>query len=408
MFYIDKEFISAEKAEAADRWFSALPWLKDAHSLRVAVCTEKVEDWLLYCLFMKKRGGSVVPLHSSMTEEGARAAAKKTNSHILIYKSFIAPIISERLDREKVGVLVQMSSGTTGEPKVIERTWHSIEEELEQYAAIFPLASSTPSIVACPTTHSYGLICGFFATLKRQAIPVVITNHHPKAILSAVKKWDKALIYAAPALIYPLAQLSKEKLFAVMISGNLMPAKWFNHVKKAVTHLLQQYGCSEAGCVALHPSPERPDAMGFALPHVRMEAGTENEPGEIILHKKDQTIYTKDLGTLTQTGELRYAARMDDMINVSGMKVFPKEVEDILLENSLVQEAIVYKKEDRWTGEKVCVQLVGSKEQEEELKRYCKTRLIPYQIPVEWHFVSAIAVMPNGKISRKRLGEMTG
>jgi len=404
MFYINDRFHSKGDADQFEQQLMNLSWINSPENLRVAVCVENVEEWLFFCLFMKKAGGSVVPIHASMKEEGARKMAERTNSHVLIYHSWTEPVFMNRTNPEEEGVLIQMSSGTTGEPKVIARTWLSIDEELTNYVDIFPLVQSTPTIVACPITHSYGLLCGVFATMERGAMPIIVTSMNPKTIISAACKWDKSLIYAAPALVYMVAQLIKEPLFAVMISGTLMPTRWFEVVKRKVTHLLQQYGCSEAGCVTLHPAVSAPQSVGYPLPHVEIRAGTKDNPAEIVIVKRDQVIHTKDLGYVSDLGELMYVARLDDMINVAGMNVYPQEIEDILLEMEVVKEAIVYKKEDKWTGERVCVQLVASSEAKEEVKSWCQSKLLPYQIPVEWHFVASIPTLPNGKISRKQLG----
>ena len=86
------------------------------------------------------------------------------------------------------GVLVQMSSGTTGTPKCIERTWSSVEEEIESYVKTLPVDSLANSVVACPVTHSYGFICGVLACIRRGAKPVIITNSNPKYILKKAKR----------------------------------------------------------------------------------------------------------------------------------------------------------------------------------------------------------------------------
>ena len=105
----------------------------------------------------------------------------------------------------------------------------------------------------------------------------------------------------------------------------------------------------------------------------------------------------------TSTGELLFLSRLDEMINVSGLSVYPADVEDVLLRHDAVEEAVVFKRTDRLQGERVCVQVVSSAT-EDALRTYCREQLAPHQCPSDWTFVPVIEKLPNGKISRVRLG----
>lgn len=271
--------------------------------------------------------------------------ANKAGSHFLLYENIHLPIHLSQQINEKEGVLVQMSSGTTGDPKCIERTWESIEKELESYVSVLPADNQTTSVVACPTTHSYGLICGVMACIRRGAEPVILTNMNPKYVLKKLKEHPKHILYGAPALLHTLTRLIRDgqRFDAVMTSGTLMPAGWMEALKKASNRVLQQYGCSEAGCVAIHPDVCDTREMGYPLPHVKVEAGSIQNPGEILIHDSEKTIYTKDLGYI-ENGVLSFLARMDDTINVAGLNVYPQEVEDVLMGEPRIIEAVVYKK----------------------------------------------------------------
>ena len=100
---------------------------------------------------------------------------------------------------------------------------------------------------------------------------------------------------------------------------------------------------------------------------------------------------------------------MDDMINVAGLNVYPQEVEEVILKAPNIQEVIAYKKPDTFAGERVCVQFVASAFVEESsLREWCVKQLASHQVPVEYTQVEKIPTLPNGKISRKLVGEMMG
>jgi 3,4-dihydroxybenzoate---[aryl-carrier protein] ligase len=407
MFFVNDQYYTLDDLEKQYTVFENTPYLKECGNRRLAVCMPDAFQWLALCLYICSKGGSIVPIHPSIPKEGAVRMAFSAGSHILLFGNIDTPIHLSQQRNAQEGVLVQMSSGTTGAPKCIERSWESIEEELESYVSVLPADHMTPSIVACPVTHSYGLICGVFACMRRGAEPVILTNMNPKYVLKKLKEHPKHILYAAPALLHTLISLNRDgqRFDGVMTSGTLMPSGWLEGLKKVSNTVLQQYGCSEAGCVALNPDMKSPREMGYPLPHVKVDAGDLHNPGEIIIHTSAGSIHTKDLGFM-ENGLLSFLARMDDTINVAGLNVYPQEVEDVLMAEPRIEEAVVFKKIHPLSGERVCAQYVCSGHiEEQELREWCSKHLAPYQIPMELNQVEEIEKLPNGKVSRKKLGE---
>lgn len=406
MFYVNDQFYTIEDIENQYEIYDSLPQLKECNNLRIAICTDDTFQYITLCLYIRQKGGSVVPIHVATPKEGAIRFASSAGSHLLLFRSINCFIELSNHFNNQEGVLVQMSSGTTGAPKCIERTWSSVEEEIASYVKALPVDSTTHSIVACPVTHSYGLICGVLACIRRGAIPVIITNSNPKYVLKKLKEHPKHILYAAPALLYTLSRLLpvNQQFDRVMTSGTVMPQNWLTSLREKSNQVLQQYGCSESGCVAIHPNVEAAQEMGYPLSHLKVTAGDKQTPGEIIIESSTQTIYTKDLGYI-ENNVLSFLARMDDTINVAGLNVYPQEVENVLMDYPKVIEAVVYKKQNSLAGERVCVQYVAIEPIEEnELREWCQQFLAPHQIPMEFTFVHEIEKLPNGKISRKQLG----
>lgn len=406
MFYVNDQFYTVEDIEKQFDIYERLPHLKECNNRRLAICTDDSFQYIALCLYIREKGGSVVPIHPATPKEGAKRIAATAGSHLLLFQSIDDFIELSNLYNNQEGVLVQMSSGTTGAPKCIERTWSSVDEEIESYVKTLPVDSSTNSIVACPVTHSYGFICGVLACIKRGAIPVIITNNNPKYLLKKLKEYPKHILYGAPALLYTLSRLLPidQQFDRVMTSGTLMPHSWLTTLREKSNQVLQQYGCSETGCVAIHPNVEDPKEMGYPLPHVKVMVGDKQTPSEIIIETSTQTIYTKDLGYL-ENNILSFLARIDDTINVAGLNVYPQDVENVLMDEPRIVEAVVYKKQDNLSGERVCALYVSTEPINHiELREWCRKFLAPHQIPMEFMFVHEIEKLPNGKISRKKLG----
>lgn len=104
---------------------------------------------------------------------------------------------------------------------------------------------------------------------------------------------------------------------------------------------------------------------------------------------------------------MRFLGRDSELINVGGQKVFPAEVEEILLECELVQEAVVYGQRHTITGKIVCadVQLRDSIDETEArraIKRFCAERLEPFKVPVKIQFVQG--GLCSDRLKRLRIG----
>ena len=107
---------------------------------------------------------------------------------------------------------------------------------------------------------------------------------------------------------------------------------------------------------------------------------------------------------------MQFLGRDSELINVGGQKVFPAEVEAVLLESELVEEAVVYGQKNPITGKIVCadVQLRGEVDEAEArraIKRFCAERMESFKVPVKIQFVQAGLHNDRGK--RQRVGRGT-
>ncbi|MEK1867985.1 MAG: acyl-CoA synthetase, partial [Ensifer adhaerens] len=149
----DEAYFSARSAELA-----AEIGLGAQDTGRYAVCFSETVDWLALFFAIRKAGASVLPIHPGTPYPAARKLAIGAGCDRLFYNSLTAEVLepSDLLSAE--GTLLQMSSGTTGAPKCVARNWTEIDAEIESYVATFREPGDMTPVVACPTTHSYGLI----------------------------------------------------------------------------------------------------------------------------------------------------------------------------------------------------------------------------------------------------------
>jgi acyl-CoA synthetase (AMP-forming)/AMP-acid ligase II len=399
----DKAYFEKRSAE-----LTALTGL--SQSARFAVCFADAVDWLALFFAIRQAGASVLPIHPGTPYSAARKLAVQAGCDRLFYNSFTGEALPEASVTGGEGELLQMSSGTTGAPKLIARTWRNIETEIASYVQAFTASAEMTPIVACPTTHSYGLICGLLVGLHRGVTPVVVDTGNPKYLLKVMRETERPVLYSSPAILHMLAQLlpAGERLHAAMTSGTLLPEPWFARIREKCDNLFQQYGCSEAGCVAINPDLTAASDMGYVLPHVTADTGRDLETAaDIVIHKADgQQIHTRDLGYVRADGMLVFVSRMDDMINVAGLNVYPKDVEDAVTAMPGITDAVAFRKSDRFAGERVA--LLFSAENPVSsgaLREWLSQQLATHQLPSEMIQVSDIPRQANGKISRRDVAE---
>jgi long-chain acyl-CoA synthetase len=199
------------------------------------------------------------------------------------------------------------------------------------------------------------------------------------------------------------------------------------------TELVEGYGLTEASPVVCinpvrHP---RLGTVGLPVPStevaIRDDHGNDlpvGEAGEICVrgpqvmqgywHRHDESklvltedgwLHTGDIGAFDADGYLKILDRKKDMVNVSGFKVFPNEVEDVIAQHLGVLEAAVIGVADEHTGQAVKLFVVrrDPELQAEELTRYSRERLAAYKVPKLIEFVDSLPKSNIGKIIRKDL-----
>jgi acyl-coenzyme A synthetase/AMP-(fatty) acid ligase len=406
----DTVFDRAFFRDASDRVAAAAQFDKRAGD-RFAVCFSEAQDWLTFFFAARAAGASVLPLHPSTPYAAARRQAETAKCNWLFYNRLEGePICEDRA--EASGQLLQMSSGTIGEPKCIARAWSDIDDEIESYTSAFVEPGDMTPLIACPTTHSYGLICGILVALKRGQTPAILDTGNPKFLLRKLRETDRPYLLSSPAILHTLARLlpADEQIHATMTSGTLLPEPWFTQIRRKSRHLFQQYGCSEAGCIAINPDVQAANEIGYVLPRFSLRhAGTAGNPQEIAVEREGKVVETRDLGYRRDDGMLVFLSRLDDLINVSGLNVYPKEVEDVVMAFDGIGDAVVFRKQDAFVGERVA--LLFSADQAIDLPRlreWCAERLAPHQMPTEVVQVERIPRQANGKISRREVAARYG
>ena len=340
------------------------------------------------------------------------------------------------------------TSGTTGLPKGAMNTHGNVAFTAQVYRDWMALPEHAGVLGIAPLFHITGLI-GHIALSFLLAGPLTLAyRFEPGVILDAIAEHrPKFTVGAITALIalmnHPSATGSSLESLDVIYSGGapIAPAVVEQFEKKFGRYIRNAYGLTETTSPStVTPRDKRgpvdPDfgALTVGVPTFNTEirivdVGTgqplkAGESGEIVIRGpqvvpgywnkpkesseaiRDGWLHTGDIGVLDDEGWLYLVDRKKDMINASGYKVWPREVEDVLYTHPAVREAAVVGVPDEYRGEsvKAVVSLKpGASATADEIVDFCKERMAAYKYPRIVEFLPELPKTVTGKILRREL-----
>ncbi len=347
--------------------------------------------------------------------------------------------------------LILFSGGTTGTPKGVVGTHHSMVITALQYAAWFggQIESYKDVLMAClPLFHVYATYGVMSTAIVCHVTLSLVPNPRDREDLIATIQHDKPTFFpAVPALYISLLEHPKVKAGKVdfksmkfCVSG---AAPLLADTKKRFEDLtggriVEGYAMTEAtmaSCVTPYLGKWKEGSTGMPLPDViarigdletgegDLPAGTEgeivikapqlmvgywNKPEETKEMLRDGWLYTGDIGYIDEDGYLFITSRKKDLIKPSGFQVWPREVEEVIAAHPDVAEACVAGIPDPKQGEAVkawVVMQAGKTATAEQIQAWCKDKLVAYKIPKFVEFRSELPKTMVGKVLRRVLVE---
>ncbi|MDF2670896.1 MAG: hypothetical protein K0R67_3202 [Paenibacillus sp.] len=397
--------------EALNQTYQSLDYLAQVENKTYAICFHDPIYTISLVQYFRKNAGSLLLIHGETPLETAVTLAVDAECAALLFgdpKHYIPLSGSLEEEQGREPGICQYSSGTTGAAKLIHRSWSEIQTELDAYNQALEYGETLNPIILAPVSHSYGLLSGVLSALERGSEPVIIRNTNPKFALGIIQATPRHLVYGIPLLFQALSGFTQRSIrfHRFISSGAPMPDSLYRKLSGMTDCMLQQYGCSEVGCISLSNQMEAHSDLGRPLKHIRLRAGNDAASAlEILISLGDRTIHTQDLGFISGTGSLRFVARMDDVINVAGLKVYPLEVEQRIERLEGVQEVVVYRGKHPVIGEMVKAKIVAANPSITEalVREWCVQGLPPYKIPQQIELTAQIKKPASGKISRRLL-----
>ncbi|SHN48157.1 class I adenylate-forming enzyme family protein [Cryptosporangium aurantiacum] len=334
------------------------------------------------------------------------------------------------------------TGGTTGRAKGVMLSHRGLWESGRGIDLVARTTTVTRSLLPLPLSHAYGLIVAIGGLhTDRQQVAVLQRWFDPVGWLQLVQEHKLETSPVVPAMLQlllgqPLAEYDLSSLQSFGSGGATLPPAVREEAERVFgVTILEGYGCTEASAVvsAETMTATRPGSVGKPLPHAEVAIldpdgkpapegeicvrgpgvmlGYWNDPELTAQTVRDGWLHTGDVGRLDEDGFLYVVDRMKDLIIRGGFNVFPRDVEDILLQHPAVQVAACVGKPDVESGEEVVavVQLVpGGSATGAELVEFAKARMAKYKYPREVHVVDAVPLTSVGKLNRKAVRDLVG
>ncbi|WP_326948004.1 AMP-binding protein [Amycolatopsis sp. NBC_01307] len=343
--------------------------------------------------------------------------------------------------------LISYTSGTSGTPKGATNTHGNLGTNAAALGSFSGLPAGTTLFGLAPLFHITGMVCEVGSAIDIEGTLSLAYRFEAGVVLDAFLEHEPSYT-VGPSTAYMALMahpsFSREHFasFALLYSGGaaLPPAVVEAFRAKTGHYIHNGYGLTEttAGCVVVPGDLEAPIdpasgtiSIGLPVPDtiVRIlgESGEElpfGQAGEIAVegpmvvsgywNRRDATaesipggrLLTGDIGFMDERGWVYVVDRKKDMINASGFKVWPREVEDVLYTHPAVREAAVVGIADDYRGETVKAYISpapGVTADPAELVAWCKERLAAYKYPRTIVVLDELPKTTSGKILRREL-----
>jgi len=351
-----------------------------------------------------------------------------------IFKDSTPKEVTE-LDEDQDVALYLYTSGSTSKIKCVPVTWRQLDFFPQDLITIWSINPQDRGLSLLPMSHISGPIV--INLIMATGGGYVMTNRfRPDQIAQLVREYRVTWTHTVPSIgrmILRAAQTigGMDTLRLVALMGTTVPPVLFEQLMKVFPKaaVVQGYGLTETSPLLTLQRPNWPrekiTSIGKALPGVEIRIVDEKgqdvpdgQPGEIIVRGprvfrgyvgneelnrrvfRDGWFHTGDVGMRDAEGYYFHLGRLDDVIITGGLKVYPGEIENELLQHPVVSECVVYGEEEPSRGKVVVADIVtrgGVKMDPAELREFLSSRLATYKIPRIFRQVESLAYTPVGK-----------
>jgi fatty-acyl-CoA synthase len=350
--------------------------------------------------------------------------------------------IEERLDYHDP-INIQFTSGTTGSPKAAVLSHSNLLNVALSTAQRLEMASESVICLPLPLYHVFPMALGSVLALSLGATVVLPGPlFEATAVLEAIQSEKCTSLYGVPTMFAVLIQHPHLKAYdlsslkSAISGGATLPSEIMRKLTSelGVTTVVNGYGMTECSSSILVSSPQDPEELRLETlgrPIANVEVKVVDPSGETLpvgragelcargvgtmlgyweddLATRDTIdpegwLHTGDLGTMDANGCGRIVGRLKEVVIRGGENIFPREVEEYLVQHPKIESAHVVGVPDEKYGEELCacVRLHSAETAtSEEIRSFCENRISHFKIPKYVRFVESFPMTSTGKVQK--------
>lgn len=336
-------------------------------------------------------------------------------------------------------VMIVYTSGTTGRSKGAVLTHNNLAANTASLVTCWRITSADRYLAVLPLFHVHGLGNGVCSWLASGCLMRLVERFEAARATEWFRSFEPTLFFGVPTIYVRLLELPPDETRAIgkrmrlFVSGSApLPAHVLEAFRDRFGHtILERYGMSETLMLTsnLLEGERRPGTVGYPLPGVslalRRADGSPVEPGEVgEVWVQGPTVFagywrnpgatasafregwfaTGDLGQLDADGCLTLRGRATELIISGGFNIYPREIEELLLEQDGVREAAVVGAPDERRGEvPVAYVVTDPGVNVDDLRERCARSLASFKTPRAVVRLEALPRNAMGKLQKHLL-----
>jgi long-chain acyl-CoA synthetase len=337
--------------------------------------------------------------------------------------------------------MIQYTGGTTGRSKGVMLRHRAVATNVAQREALLPTEPGDRFLCMMPLFHSFAMAMNLYQAAWCAGALIILPRYRPDWVVDMLVR-ERITVLPAGATVFigllgydGFATTDFSALRICYSGASALPAetmrRWHETTGCAI---YEGYGQTEAGPILTYNSPHfpaKPGKVGLPLPETEVQVvdaasgfcilpagesgeirargpqlmdGYWNRPDETAEALRDGWLHTGDIGAFDADGHLAILDRKKDMLITGGYNVYPREVDEVLLQHPAVAEAATFGLADAYRGEVVASHVVlRGPASVQDLLEHCRDNLAKYKVPAVIRLVEAIPKTNVGKTDRKAL-----
>jgi fatty-acyl-CoA synthase len=348
--------------------------------------------------------------------------------------------------------ILPYTSGTTGLPKGCMHPHSSIMHNAVASGLWGNGSAENVVLVVVPMFHITGMVSVMHTSIRGGATLVVMPRWDRDLAGRLISRWRVTHWTNIPTMVIDLmgsphfGSYDLSSLVYIGGGGAAMPQAVAQRLLEQFDlRYVEGYGLTETAAPSHSNPPDAPKQQCLGIPFMSTDARVVDpdtlqemavgEQGEIILHgpevfrgywKRPEAtaaafveidgksfFRSGDLGRVDEDGYFFLTDRLKRMINASGFKVWPAEVEALMYRHPAIQEACIIATQDSYRGESVkAVVVLRSTHQdlvtEQDIIDWCRENMAVYKVPRQVQFVQTLPKSGTGKVMWRTLQESEG